>query len=71
MRERCRKRFVIIFCALLLLQETHGFLKIQQGEENRERRNVNSGDERVETKSISTVNLRKKRGGIFKIFNLF
>lgn len=64
MGERFRKRFVIIFCTLLLLQEAHGFLKTQQGEEKRERRNVESGDEPVEAKPISSVNSRKKRGGI-------
>ena len=64
MGEKFRKRFVILFCTLLLLQETHGFLKIQQGEEKRERRNVDAGDGLAETKSISAVNLRKQRGGI-------
>lgn len=66
MGEKFRKRFVILFCTLLLLQETHGFLKIQEGEEKRERRNVDAGDGSAETKSISAVNSRKQRGGILR-----
>ena len=65
MGENFRKRFVILFCLLLLLQETHGLLKNLQSNKKWTRRNVKSGDDEIETKAISAVNSRRKRG-IFK-----
>ena len=62
MGENSRKRFVVLFCLLLLLQETHGFLKNRQSEEKWEGRNVKSGDEQIETQATSAVNSRKERG---------
>ena len=62
MRENSRKRFVVLFCLLLLLQETHGFLKNRQSDEKWEGRNVKSGDEQIETQATSAVNSRKERG---------
>ena len=65
MDENFRKRFVVLFCLLLLLQETHGLLKNHQSNKKWERRNVKSGDDQIETKAFSAVNSRRKRG-IFK-----
>ena len=62
MGENSRKRFVVLFCLLLLLQETHGFLKNRQSDEKWEGRNVKSGDEQIETQATSAVNSRKERG---------
>ena len=65
MGENFRKRFVMLFCLLLLLQETHGLLKNLQSNKKWTRLNVKSGDDEIETKAISAVNSRRKRG-IFK-----
>ena len=64
MGENFRKRFVVLFCLLLLLQETHGLLK-NQSDKKWKRQNVKSGDDEIETKAIPAVNSRRKRG-IFK-----
>ena len=61
MGEHFRKRFVILFCTLLLLQETHGLLKVHQGGEKRERRNDKFEDGEVERNEISALKLRRKR----------
>ena len=65
MDENFRKRFVVLFCLLLLLQETHCLFKNHQSNKKWERRNVKSGDDQIETKAFSAVNSRRKRG-IFK-----
>ena len=65
MCENVRKRFVVLFCLLLLLQQTHGLLKIHQSDKKWKKRNVKFGDDEIKTKEISAVNSRKKRG-IFK-----
>ena len=65
MGENFRKRFAVFFCFLLLLQETHGLLKNHQSDTKWKRKNLKSGDDEIETKVISAVNSRRKRG-IFK-----
>ena len=65
MCENVRKRFVVLFCLLLLLQQTHGLLKNHQSDKKWKKRNVKFGDDEIKTKEISAVNSRKKRG-IFK-----
>ena len=65
MGENFRKRFAVFFCLLLLLQETHGLLNNHQGDAKWKRKNLKSGDDEIETKVISAVNSRRKRG-IFK-----
>ena len=62
MGENSRKRFVVLFCLLLLLQDTHGFLKNRQSDEKWEGRNVKSRYEQIETKATSAVNSRRERG---------
>ena len=61
MGENFSKRFVILFCTLLLLQETPGLLKVHQGGEKRERRHDKFGDGEVERKEISALMSRRKR----------
>ena len=65
MGENFRKRFAVFFCLLLLLQETHGLPKNHQSDTKWKRKNLKSGDDEIETKVISAVNSRRKRG-IFK-----
>ena len=65
MGENFRKHFAGFFCLLLLLQETHGLLKNHQSDTKWKRQNLKSGDDEIETKVISAVNSRRKRG-IFK-----
>ena len=65
MCENVCKRFVVLFCLLLLLQQTHGLLKNHQSDKKWKKRNVKFGDDEIKTKQISAVNSRKKRG-IFK-----
>ena len=65
MCENVCKRFVVLFCLLLLLQQTHGLLKNHQSDKKWKKRNVKFGDDKIKTKEISAVNSRKKRG-IFK-----
>ena len=65
MCENVCKRFVVLFCLLLLLQQTHGLLKNHQSNKKWKKRNVKFGDDEIKTKEISAVNSRKKRG-IFK-----
>ena len=67
MGENFRKRFVVLFCLLLLLRETHGHY---QSDKKRERRDVKSRDDQIETKAISAVNSRRKRGILNLLFDL-
>ena len=63
MSDRFKKLFTLLICTLLLLQEAHGFLRVQHDEENLEWRNVESEDKEVETDAISVIESRKERGG--------
>ena len=68
MGEDFRKRFVILFCTLLLLQETHGILKVHQRGEKRKRRHDKFGDEEVERNEISALKSRRKRCILIFVF---
>ena len=70
MGENFRKRFAGFFCLLLLLQETHGLLKNHQSDTKWKRQNLKSGDDEIETKVISAVNSRRKRGILNLLFDL-
>ena len=63
MDNRFKKRFTLLICTLLLLQEAHGFLKVQHDEENLKRRNVELEDKQIEINAVSAIESRKKRGG--------
>ena len=67
MGENFRKRFVVLFCLLLLLRETHGHY---QSDKKRERIDVKSRDDQIETKAISAVDSRRKRGILNLLFDL-
>ena len=68
MGENFRKRFVVLFCLLLLLRETHGHY--HQSDKKRERRDVKSRDDQIESKAISAVDSRRKRGILNLLFDL-
>ena len=61
MNENFCKGFVILFCTLLLLQETHSLLKVYLRGEKREQRNDKFEDGQVEKNEISALKSRRKR----------
>ena len=61
MNENFCKGFVILFCTLLLLQETHSLLKVHLRGEKREQRNDKFENGQVEKNKISALKSRRKK----------